>query len=211
MSKPSDPYWAEPIGVRLWRWPAERVHNMVTPPTEISMPTAKPTYLGLLNAISVAESEAEPLFLAWADRTKDKKLAKTLRFVGMREGEHGKAFAKRMLELGYEVRPPVEASPRAGDIEMVSSSDRTDLEKFKALGFGQGQGETDAFDAMFSDKTIDPTTGALLGRYIAEERDSVRLLTADYERLAARAKAARKRAAARKKAAKVAAAAKKPA
>jgi len=61
---------------------------------------AKPTYLGLLNAVAVGEASAEPFFLAWADTTKDKRLATTLRFVAMREGEHGKAFAKRMLELG---------------------------------------------------------------------------------------------------------------
>ena len=36
---------------------------------------------------------------------------------------------------------------------------------------------------MFADKTIDIQTGALLGRYIAEERDSGRMLRACYEQL----------------------------
>ncbi|MDH3680278.1 MAG: manganese catalase family protein [Acidimicrobiia bacterium] len=160
------------------------------------MPTAKnakPSYLGLLNAISVAETAAEPLFLAWADRTDDPKLAETLRFVGMREGEHGKAFAKRMLELGYEVREPARPGPDPENLR-IAGSRRSDLRKFDELGFGQGQGDTDIFDAMFQDKTIDPTTGALLGRYIAEERDSLRRLTAEHDRL--------KRAAGRKKSVK---------
>jgi hypothetical protein len=150
----------------------------------------KPSYLGLLNAISVAETAAEPLFLTWADKTNDERLAETLRFVGMREGEHGKAFAKRMLELGYEVREPVDPS---GDPERmeIASSRKSDLRKFEELGIGQGQPDTDVFDPMFGDKTIDPITGGLLGRYIAEERDSGRRLTAEYTRL--------KRAAARKK------------
>ena len=169
------------------------------------MPKDKPSYLGLLNAIAVGEAAAEPLFEAWADTTKDKRLARTLRFVGMREGEHGKAFAKRMLELGYEVRQAEPVSSGESAIDIVAS-DRSDVEKFEALGFGQGQGERDVFDAMFADKTIDPTTGALLGRYIAEERDSVRLLTADYERLAAKARAKKPT----KKPTKKKAAAKKP-
>ncbi|MGI9597574.1 MAG: hypothetical protein ACR2QK_15525 [Acidimicrobiales bacterium] len=153
----------------------------------------KPSYLGLLNAIAVAETAAEPLFLAWADRTDDRKLAETLRFVGMREGEHGKAFAKRMLELGYEVRQG-DGGPNP-ELLKIAGSRRSDLRKFEELGFGRGLGESDVFDGMFADKNIDPVTGGLLGRYIAEERDSARRLNADYERIKradARKKSARK-------------------
>lgn len=145
---------------------------------------SKPTYLGLLNALSVAETAAEPLFTSWADTTKDKKLEKALRFVAMREGEHGKAFAKRMLELGYEVREPASNPAATASVEMAGS-DKTDLQKFKALKLGKGPGKTDVFDSMFEDKNIDPVTGGLLGRYIAEERDSGRLLAAEYDRLVA--------------------------
>lgn len=161
----------------------------------------KPTYLGMLNAIAVAETAAEPLFLAWAERTDDPKLAETLRFVGMREGEHGKAFAKRMLELGYEVKPPADPGPNPEALK-IAGSRRSDLRKFEELGFGRLVSETDVFDSMFKDKTIDPTTGGLLGRYIAEERDSGRRLADEYDRIKradARKKSAKKRA--RKKAA----------
>lgn len=144
---------------------------------------AKPTYLGLLNALSVAETAAEPIFTTWADTTKDKKLAKTLRFVAMREGEHGVAFAKRMLELGYEVRQPESRGESAA--LKIAGSKKTDLQKFRALKLGKGPGKTDVFDNMFADKNIDPVTGGLLGRYIAEERDSGRKLAAEYERLLA--------------------------
>ncbi|MEL7156655.1 MAG: hypothetical protein AAFN30_08655, partial [Actinomycetota bacterium] len=145
--------------------------------------TPKPSYLGLLNAIAVAETAAEPLFEAWADRTDDPQLAETLRFVGMREGEHGKAFAKRMLELGYEVRQPEHPGPDPEKLK-IAGSRRSDLRKFAELGFGAESGETDIFDGMFGDKTIDPQTGGLLGRYIAEERDSGRRLRAEHARLA---------------------------
>lgn len=153
------------------------------------MPSTKPSYLGLLNAIAVGETAAEPYFLAWADTTRDKKLARVLRFVAMREGEHGKAFAKRMLELGYEVRWPESPSNNALDI---AASNKTDLQKFRALKLGQPSGKTDVFDTMFADKTIDPATGGLLGRYIAEERDSTRMLSAERDRLAAKQKASKK-------------------
>lgn len=146
----------------------------------------RPSYLGLLNAVSVAETAAEPFLLAWADTTSDKELADTLRFVAMREGEHGKAFAKRMLELGYEVRQPGEAGP--SDAMRIATSKKSDVAKFRALKLHKGPGKTDIFDTMFMDKNIDPVTGGLLGRYIAEERDSGRRLAAQYDRLTAASK-----------------------
>ena len=62
--------------------------------------TNTPTYISLLNAISVTETSAGEIFENWADSVTDKKLEKTLRLIEMREKEHGIAFAKRMLELG---------------------------------------------------------------------------------------------------------------
>lgn len=146
---------------------------------------AKPTYIGLLNAIAIGETSAEGYLLAWADTTKDKRLATTLRFVAMREGEHGKAFAKRMLELGFEVRWP-ESTDRADQAMAMATSDKSDIIKFRAFKLHRAPGKTDVFDAMFTDKNIDPVTGGLLGRYIAEERDSGRRLAAEYDRLIAK-------------------------
>ncbi len=169
---------------------------------------SKPSYVGLLNAIAVGEAAAEPIFTTWADTTSDEQLAKALRFVGMREREHGVAFAKRLLELGYEVRKP-EGDPVAKSVKVAGSS-KSDLAKFRALKFGRGSAKTDIFDSMFADKTIDPVTGGLLGRYIAEERDSGRVLAAEYDRLVAADKKAAKvkaaKASAKKKAAKAKAA-----
>ena len=47
--------------------------------------------------------------------------------------------------------------------------------------------EPDIFDKFFNDHTIDIRTGELLGRYIAEERDTGRLLRSCYEQLQAAA------------------------
>ncbi|MGF1599593.1 MAG: hypothetical protein ACFCVK_22215 [Acidimicrobiales bacterium] len=150
---------------------------------------SKPSYLGLLNAISVAETEAHGYLNAWADTTDDPQLAETLRFVAMREGEHGIAFAKRMLELGYEVRRPGSTTGAEAAMSVATATDCSDAEKFEALKVGRAPSGTDVFDSMFSDKTIDPVTGGLLGRYIAEERDSGHRLAAEYERVRAAANA----------------------
>ncbi len=156
---------------------------------------AKPSYLGLLNAIAVAETAAGVALGEWAEMTTDKRLAKTLRMVAMREAEHGLAFAKRVMELGFEVREP-EHDPGAS-LSKVVHSNRSDVSKLRALSFHKGPGGTDVFDSMFMDKTIDPVTGGLLGRYIAEERDTGWKLKAEYDRLHARDQAKKQRAAAK--------------
>ena len=160
----------------------------------------KPSYLGMLNAIAVAETSAASVFSDWADSTSDKRLEKTLRLVAMREAEHGLAFAKRVMELGYEVRDP-EGDPSAA-LRKIAESKRTDLSKLGAMKFNRSPGGPDVFDSMFGDKTIDPVTGGLLGRYIAEERDTGFKLKAEFDRLDARDKKAKERAAARAKAKK---------
>ena len=62
--------------------------------------------------------------------------------------------------------------------------------------------EPDIFDGVFRNHSIDIRTGELLGRYIAEERDSGRLLRSCYEQL----KKADKKKVAKKPVAKAAAA-----
>ena len=142
--------------------------------------STKPSYIGLLNAIAVAETEAEGYFCAWAAATPSAEVRAVLQTVGLREGEHGKAFAKRLCELGFEMRQP-ENPGLAEKLEIAGSTELSDREKFERLSIGQDKGDgPDFFDNMFKDKTIDIQTGALLGRYIAEERDSGRLLRGCY-------------------------------
>ena len=152
--------------------------------------TDKPSYLGLLNAISIAESQAHAYLTAWADVTKDAEIRELLLRVAAREGEHGMSFAKRINELGYEVRCN-DDSAREKAMELVQS-DRSDLkkmEKLKLHTLDTGD-KPDIFDGLFKDHSIDIRTGELLGRYIAEERDSLRLLRCCYDRLTARAEPA---------------------
>jgi hypothetical protein len=146
----------------------------------------KPSYLGLLNAVSNAESQAECYLNAWAAVTPDDGVRQVISTVAIREGEHGKAFAKRLCELGYTVLP--RDDPKFDDkIEIASSTSLTDREKFEKLGFSSTRDRSgpDVFSKFFDDKTIDIQTGALLGRYIAEERDSGRMLDACYAQLCA--------------------------
>lgn len=143
----------------------------------------KPSYLGLLNAIAVAEAAAEDYLTCWADTTDRDDVAGVLRTVALREGEHAKAFAKRICELGFDLRP-AEADP--GPLDVAASTTLTDREKFEKLGLGEDRGdEPDVFTGMFADQSIDIQTGGLLGRYIAEERDSGRMFRDCYQQLCA--------------------------
>jgi hypothetical protein len=147
----------------------------------------KPSYLGLLNAIAIGESQAHCYLSAWIDKTRDPDVKAVLSTVAAREGEHGMSFAKRINELGYSV---LERDDDGGFAKRmaVATSDRTDLEKMEKLGLGRLDtgDKPDIFDGVFKDHSIDIKTGELLGRYIAEERDSARLLKCCYEELKAR-------------------------
>ena len=147
----------------------------------------KPRYLGLLNAIANGEAQAHEYLTAWIDTTDDPHVRDVLSTVAAREGEHGMAFAKRIDELGYSVRRSDDDSGGSAKRMRIATSDRSDLEKMEAFGLDRldTQGKPDVFDTIFSDHSIDIATGALLGRYIAEERDSARLLRGCYEALKA--------------------------
>lgn len=147
-------------------------------------PEKKPSYLGLLNAIAVGEGRGARLFTAWADATDDAELARVLRFVAVREQAHAAVFAQRLSDLGYGVR--------SGDdedfeerLELATCEDTSDKRKFKKLlGIGKKvRDQDDPLDELFDDHSIDPETGALLGRFIAEERDTLRRLRSAYEAL----------------------------
>lgn len=143
----------------------------------------KPSYLGLLNAIAVGESRGFELLSAWAACTANPGVRDVLTTVAVREREHGAAFAKRVHELGFSVRE--KPSERfISDLALAASS-ADDCAKFdQILRYGEPVGE-DQLSRLFKDPTIDPVTGALLGRFIAEERDSERQLRACHASLKA--------------------------
>lgn len=147
---------------------------------------SKPTYLPLLNSIAVNECKGEALLSAWADATPDAELEAVLRFVAIREGEHAAAFTKRMCELGFAVceKEAYQVFEDFDGLLACVGSNASDAEKVARFRGNDDGGEPkDPFRGFFNDTTIDPETGALLGRYIAEERDSGRRLQAQYDRI----------------------------
>ena len=145
----------------------------------------KPSYLGLLNAVSLAETEAHEYLTAWAAVTPHDGVKATLLTVAAREGEHGMSFAKRINELGYNLRPGPDDPKRAERLSIACSTEMSDYDKMHTLGVARiaedvAKTGPDVFDKFFADHSIDIQTGALLGRYIAEERDSGRRLRACY-------------------------------
>jgi hypothetical protein len=114
----------------------------------------------------------------------------TLRTVAAREGEHGMSFAKRINELGYNLRPGPDDPKRAERLACASSAEISDYDKMHALGVARIAEDSakpgpDIFDKFFSDHSIDIQTGELLGRYIAEEHDTARLAMRCYDNLCA--------------------------
>ncbi|MFI4935376.1 MAG: hypothetical protein ACHP7N_12200 [Caulobacterales bacterium] len=151
--------------------------------------TEKPAYLGLLNAISLGETNAGIYLTAWADATPDPDLACTLRLVAARETSHGDLFRRRLCELGYElIRKPDPASaarhakfadPKISDLEKVGA-EREESDPFRELESRLAAGE---FDTM---------TCNMLTWYIGEERDSGARLREAYDCVRAKAKGGRK-------------------
>jgi rubrerythrin len=143
----------------------------------------KPSYIGLLNAIANGERMGHKIFRNWAAVTTCDDIRGTLQTVAIREAEHAWAFEKRLCELGFGLRK--KAFPDLKKTLKIAKSTATDVEKFEQLGYGKKSkgGADDGLTKLLEDPTIDPQTGALLGRFICEERDTVRRLKGCYEAL----------------------------
>jgi hypothetical protein len=148
--------------------------------------TNKPRYLGLLNAISLGETNAGIYLRAWADATSDEDLACTLRLVAARETSHGELFCRRLCELGYELRqrPDPEGAAR---VAKYANPKISDVEK---IGRARSEVEDDPFgeiEEKLKEGFYDPMTANLLSWYICEERDSAKHLRACYAKVRAKA------------------------
>jgi len=144
------------------------------------MAQEKPSYIGSLNAIANGEQGGYEVLKAFADNAQREDVAHLLRVVSIRELEHAAAFQKRLCELGFALRPS--ENPKLGDSLECVRSQASDCEKFEHLGLNK-EPEPDAPDQLLqllADTSIDPQTAGLLGRFIAEERDSGRLLREAY-------------------------------
>ena len=145
----------------------------------------KPSYLGTLNAISLAESGAGVYLEAWANATPDEDLASVLRCVAARETSHGDVFCRRISELGFSLMPKADPGSEAR-LAKVANPKISDLEKIGP----ERADEKDPFadiEGQMADGIYDPLTAKMMTWYIAEERDSGKQLRDAYA--SARAKA----------------------
>jgi hypothetical protein len=145
---------------------------------------SKPAYLGLLNAISLAETEAGVYLRAWADATCDEELACTLRLVAARESSHGQLFCRMVSELGYELRqkPDPKSAERIARYAnpKISDCDKLPREREEKDPFGE-------IEKAMAQGGYDPVTCNMLSWYICEERDSGAKLREAYAKVRAKA------------------------
>jgi hypothetical protein len=140
----------------------------------------KPEYLEVLNAISLAESEAGVYLEAWANATTDEDLACALRLVAARESSHGDTFCRRIAELGFELTP--KADPTAsGRLSKYANPKVSDLEK---IGPDRQDPRIAEFFAdvekKIADGYYDAMTCNMMQWYINEEKDSGKRLREAY-------------------------------
>ncbi len=153
------------------------------------MPTEepiKPPYLGLLNAISLAERNAGHYLRAWADVTPDPELRRALSLVAARETTHGEVFRQRIERLGFSLLEKEDPS-LAERMREYGDPARSDLDKVRSARRRQGDGRVDeifaSLDAHVADETVDALTRDTLRWYVHEERDSRDVLRAAYARI----------------------------
>ncbi len=141
----------------------------------------KPSYLKSLNAIVNGERRGFEFLNAWSEASPDAEVSLMLKTVALREAEHAATFEKRMCELGFTlIEKPDDKFQQTMDL---ASSDASDVSKFETLGYDkipEDDGEDQLLN-LLADQTIDPQTAGLLGRFIAEERDSGRILREAYQ------------------------------
>lgn len=153
--------------------------------------TQSPSYIAALNQIALTEYRACEFYLAWARATRDPDVEHVMRVVALRELEHASAIQQRIFELGHlPIDGPHDFGGQCDEWLELFRSEASDLEKFRGFGFSDPDHlPKDNFHEIFLDDTIDSETGALLGRYIAEERESAMMFLKVYATLVAREKA----------------------
>ena len=152
-------------------------------------PAIKPPYLGLLNAISVAERNAGRYLKAWADVTPDPDLRRALSLVAARETTHGDVFRQRIERLGFSLLDQDDDPELAERLRVLGDPARSDAEKVRSRRRdAAAEAGVDAFFASLDDKVADESVDALtrdtLRWFVHEERDSRSLLQAAYAKAA---------------------------
>ncbi len=155
-------------------------------------PQTRPGYLGLLNAISLAESRAGVYLKAWADVTPDPELKGCLMLVASRESTHGEVFRQRIERLGFSVRDR-EDPEFAEKLKRYGDASISDMEKIgrepEASARGEQSDPLAALEERLNDNTMDSLTRDTLRWFIAEERDTGELVRSVYASVRARANA----------------------
>ena len=141
--------------------------------------TQKPSYLGLLNAISLAESAAGVLSGGVGQGDAQRGSGLHLRLVAARERSHGEVFCRRIGELGYSLRR--KPDPRGAEqLAKLANPTSATWRRFRRRSEEESRPVREIRRRM-AEGDFDPMTVNLMNWYIAEEKDSGRRLREAYD------------------------------
>lgn len=149
--------------------------------------TDMPAWISLLGAIARGQARGAQLLETWAHNSRDRELAAVLQRIAARERDHAARFGARLHALGHVL--PEQPDPLFATRLASARDAASDRQRFETLVGLDPQSAHDAsrdgLERLLRHQGIDPETGALLGRFICEERDSQRQLRAQYRRVLA--------------------------
>ena len=146
----------------------------------------KPSYLGLLNYLTQNECEAHAYLTAWAAGDtvgrRPRRAAEGRGPRGRARHELPQAHRRARLSAAARATPTVEKAIAHRQVRQVRPREDRDLRAAEARHAATGP--TCSTTSSTTTRSTS-ATGGLLGRYIAEERDTARLLRSCYEQLQA--------------------------
>ncbi len=140
-----------------------------------------PGYIGVLNAIASAEACGEEVFGAWARLTPDPELREVLEIITGKEREHAFSFRRHVRRLGFEPQE-IDLPGMQAFRDLFTSPAKSDVEKLAWCCPADG-GEPFGLDRLSGNPGYDDDTRHLVDLFVTEERETLRWLREEYERV----------------------------
>lgn len=145
------------------------------------MSAQEPGYVRILNVIASAEACGHETFAAWSRQTADPELREVLEIIAGKEREHAFSFARQVRRLGYQPEP-VDLPGMQAFRDLFMSTEKSDREKLSFCCPADGS-EPFGIGGLTDNQEYDDDTRHLVELFVAEERQTLRLLQEEFERV----------------------------